>query len=510
MTVTFILKPGTLTLKTITGLVYSKTPIALDTSADVAIERSFTVVQDVVRKDQTVYGINTGFGLLANTKIDQADLKELQRRIILSHSCGVGQPLASDAVKAIMLLKINSLAMGYSGVSRELIDALIALYNHQVIPQIPEKGSVGASGDLAPLAHMSMVLIGEGTAEVNGKIVDAKTALAHAGLTPLTLKEKEGLALINGTQVSTAIALVGLIKVQRNFALATLAGALTLDAVKGSVKPFRAFIAKAKKCEGQLHFSEVVKDLLQGSEILESHQGCCDKVQDPYSIRCQPQVMGAVWESITDAKRHLVNEANGVSDNPLICPESGEIISGGNFHAERSGLCADALAIACSEIGAISERRIALLTDKNLSGLPPFLVDNPGLNSGFMLPHVTASALASENKTLCHPATVDSLPTSANQEDHVSMATYAARKMNTVADNVFYILVIETLAACQGLDFRAPLKTSEKLQRCYNAIRRSVSFYDQDRYFAADIEKAVTILSDTVYYADVESVLFGE
>lgn len=503
----FELIPGELSIKDIVLLLNTNTNIKLADSAYAAIGQSHDVVQTVVKQEASVYGINTGFGLLAHKKIAREDLKDLQRRIVLSHAAGVGEPMKDEVVKLILLLKINSLARGYSGVSKPLMDTLIALYNAQIYPIIPEQGSVGASGDLAPLAHMSMTLIGEGDARVDGVRMTSKQALKHANINPIELGEKEGLALLNGTQASTALAIIGLLKTQRNFAIATIAGALSLDAASGSLKPFNAFIAKAKNNQGQIIFSALVEGLLKNSEILRAHEHC-ERVQDPYSLRCQPQVMGAIWTYLNDSQTHLINEANAVSDNPLICPETGEIISGGNFHAELTAFSADLLGIIGAEIGAISERRISLLIDQRLSGLPSFLVENSGLNSGFMLAHVTATSLASENKTYAHPASVDSLPTSANQEDHVSMATFAAVKLNKIADNVLHILTIETLAACQGLDFRLPLKTSTSLQAYHKAMRAKVAFYNEDRYFAHDLNEALSVITQYSYYGQIQEELF--
>lgn len=503
----FELIPGELSIKDIVLLLNTDTKIKLAEKAFVAIEKSHQVVQTVVMQEASVYGINTGFGLLAHKKIAREDLKDLQRRIVLSHAAGVGVPMSDEVVKLILLLKINSLARGYSGVSTSLMDTLVALYNAQIYPIIPEQGSVGASGDLAPLAHMSMTLIGEGDARFQGVRMSSKQALQQANIKPIELCEKEGLALLNGTQASTALAMIGLLKTQRNFAIATIAGALSLDAASGSLKPFNAFISKAKNNKGQAIFSALIERLLNDSEILRAHENC-ERVQDPYSLRCQPQVMGAIWTYLNDSQTHLMNEANAVSDNPLICPETGEVISGGNFHAELTAFSADLLGIIGSEIGAISERRISLLIDKRLSGLPSFLVENSGLNSGFMLAHVTASSLASENKTYAHPASVDSLPTSANQEDHVSMATFAAVKLNKIADNVLHILTIETLAACQGLDFRAPLKTSKPLQAYYMVVRSSVPFYNEDRYFAHDLNEALKVINQHSYYGAIQEELF--
>ena len=504
----FTLRPGKLSIDDIVLLLDSEQEIKLIPSAYEAIKKSYKIVQEVILKGETVYGVNTGFGLLANKKIDNHRLKELQKRIILSHAAGTGSYLNKDIVRLIMLLKINSLSRGYSGVSVKLVDKLIEIYNSGIIPLIPEQGSVGASGDLAPLAHMSMVLIGQGQVLLNGAEISSEQALKLKNIKPIELGEKEGLSLINGTQVSTAIAILGLIYVKRNFSIATISGAMSIEAIAGSVKPFQRFIGIAKNCQGQMLFSKTINELLEGSEILESHKNS-GRVQDPYSMRCQGQVMGAIWNYLASAQENLLNEANGVSDNPLVDPEMGIIVSGGNFHAEKTGFSADLMAILCSEIGAISERRIALLIDSHLSGLPAFLVNESGLNSGFMIAHVTASALASENKTWAHPATVDSIPTSANQEDHVSMATFAAVKLLKIAENVLQILAIETLAACQGIDFRAPLKTSSFLINKVKTIRNKIPFYDQDRYFAIDIANCAKLIKEQDYYKEIQDKVFN-
>ena len=505
----FELNPGKLTLNDICNLLDNDEPIKLVESAYQNIDKSYQIVRKKVENNETVYGINTGFGLLANTKIAKEDLKTLQERIVLSHATGVGKPLDKKMVRLILLLKINSLAIGYSGVSKELVSTLVKIYNAQIYPQIPEQGSVGASGDLAPLAHLALCLLGEGEVEYHGKIISSAAALNAENIEKVTLQEKEGLALLNGTQVSTAIAIIGLLKTQRNFAIACVSGALTVDAMTGSVKTFSEFIAKAKNSHGQIKYSALMRKLLADSQIVKSHQNC-EKVQDPYSLRGQPQVMGAIYTYLNDAQKHLLNEANGVSDNPLIDIEAEDIISGGNFHAEITAISADLISIACSEIGAISERRIASLIDKNIAGLPPFLVAEPGLNSGFMMAQVTAAALASENKTLAHPASVDSIPTSANQEDHVSMSTFAANKLNQISDNVLNILAIETLAANQGLDFRKPLTTSPILSKYHAMLREKISFYAKDRYLGQDILTAAEIISNPSYYKEIQSELFHE
>ncbi|WP_100656536.1 histidine ammonia-lyase [Alteromonas flava] len=488
-----ILEPGTLTLAQLRTVHRQHVPIQLSDSAHSAVCAAEQTVLDVIKQGRTVYGINTGFGLLANTRIDASELELLQRSIVLSHAAGTGDFMQPDTVRLLMLLKINSLARGFSGIRLSVIEALISLYNAQVYPAIPEKGSVGASGDLAPLAHMSAVLLGEGEAFHNGQRINAAQALEIAGLSPITLAPKEGLALLNGTQASTAFALQGLFYTENALYSGIGIGALTVDAALGSRVPFDARIHAVRGHQSQSDVATAFRDLLASSSIGESHQGC-EKVQDPYSLRCQPQVMGASLQQMRFAAEVLVTEANGVSDNPLVFADSGDILSGGNFHAEAVAMAADMLAIALAEIGALAERRMSLMIDTHLSGLPPFLVDNGGVNSGFMIAQVTCAALASENKTLAHPASIDSLPTSANQEDHVSMATFAGRRLRDIFDNVAGILAIEWLAACQGLDFRKPLKTSEHLQTLHGLLRGKVEFYAQDRYFAPDIEAAKQLI----------------
>lgn len=453
------------------------------------IEKSVKTVQDVVEQGRVIYGINTGFGLLANTVIPPEDLEDLQHAIVLSHSAGVGNLMDESTVRLIMALKINSLARGYSGIRLEVIEALIALVNSEVYPGIPEKGSVGASGDLAPLAHMSTVLLGEGEVTHKGKRLSGKEGLKIAGLKPIVLGPKEGLALLNGTQASTALTLQGLFRAEDLFAAALVTGCLCVEAALGSRRPFEALIHEVRGHKEQIDVAANYRMLLQHSEIESSHKDC-EAVQDPYSLRCQPQVMGACLTQIRNSAVTLLVEANAVSDNPLVFSEQCDIISGGNFHAEPVAMAADNLALAIAEIGALSERRMALLIDTHMSKLPPFLVEKGGLNSGFMIAQVTSAALASENKSLAHPASVDSLPTSANQEDHVSMATFAGRRLGDMAKNTAGIVAIELLAACQGVDFRAPLKTSSILEQAKSMLREKVPFYDKDRYFAPDIRMA--------------------
>jgi histidine ammonia-lyase len=482
----FVLKPGQLSMADLTLLLDESTTIELDTSCHSAIHAAEQYVAQVLLQGKAVYGINTGFGALVNTAIAQQDLDILQRSLVLSHAAGTGDLFTDRIVRLILALKINSLARGYSGVRLQTIEALIQLFNSHVYPCIPSQGSVGASGDLAPLAHLSLMLLGIGEARHQGEIISAEAGLTIAGLSPLTLAPKEGLALLNGTQVSTAVALIGLLAAENVFSAAIIAGALSVDAAAGSDTPFDERIQLVRGHAEQIQVAKMLRDLLHQSDIGQSHQ-TCTKVQDPYSLRCQPQVMGACLAHLLFAKKVLLTEANAVSDNPLIFTEDNLILSGGNFHAEPVAMAADTLAISLAEIGAISERRIALLIDSQFSGLPAFLVNNAGVNSGFMIAQVTASALASENKALAHPVSIESLPTSANQEDHVSMATYAARRLLPMAENSAGIVGIELLAACQGIDFRRPLTTSPVLEKIIGLIRQSVPFYEKDRYFSPDI-----------------------
>lgn len=489
------LEPGQLTLAQLRQVYQQPVRLTLDPAAHGPIDASVACVERIIAEGRTAYGINTGFGLLASTRIAREDLQALQSSLVLSHAAGVGEALDDAMVRLIMVLKINSLARGRSGIRRQVIDSLIALVNAGVHPHIPLKGSVGASGDLAPLAHMSLLLLGESRARCEGAWLPARAALARAGLEPLTLAAKEGLALLNGTQVSTAYALRGLFEAEDLLAAGLVCGSLSVEAMLGSRVPFDARIHEARGQPGQIDVAAVYRELLtEDSEVGHSHADC-DKVQDPYSLRCQPQVMGACLTQIRHVAQVLRIEANAVSDNPLVFAEQGEVLSGGNFHAEPVALVADNLALALAEIGALSERRISLMMDKHMSQLPPFLVSNGGVNSGFMIAQVTAAALASDNKALAHPASVDSLPTSANQEDHVSMAPNAGKRLWAMADNVRDILAIEWLGACQGLDFRAGLKTAPKLERARSLLREKVAHYEKDRFFAPDIEAASQLIA---------------
>ena len=480
--------------------------VSIDPSALSAVRAAHAVTARLAAADAPVYGINTGFGLLAQTRIAPAQRALLQRNIILSHSAGVGPPLDDAIVRLTLVLKLSSLLQGFSGVSPELVRFLERLINAGLLPCVPAQGSVGASGDLAPLAHLSLSILGLGDIRRHGEVLPAAEALAQEGLAPLSLGPKEGLALLNGTQVSTALALAGLFELETVYAAAVVSGALSLDALQGSDAPFDPRIHHLRGHDGQARVAQMYRELLSGSEIRESHRSC-SRVQDPYSLRCQPQVMGACLDLMTQQAAMLLTEANAVTDNPLVFPDSGEVLSGGNFHAEPVAFAADILALACAEIGSLAERRLALLVDPKMSGLPAFLTPDSGVNSGLMLAQVTAAALVAENRMLAHPASVDSIPTSANQEDHVSMATHGARRLLTMAGNTVNIIAIELLAACQGVDFRAPLKTSPRLAAAHSALRLRVPFAASDRLLARDIEEAAQVVRRAEVQSLVSSLL---
>ena len=470
------------------------------------IAESNEFINEVVAGGQQVYGVNTGFGHLAQVRISDDELAHLQENLVKSHATGVGECLGDEIVRLVMLMKVIALAAGFSGVRLELVDALCALINNNIYPCIPSQGSVGASGDLAPLAHMAGVLIGVGEARVNDTIMPAQRALDEAGIEPLLLAPKEGLALLNGTQVSTALALAAVFRAENVLAAGLLAGAMSADAVKGSDVPFDHRIQSVRGQGGQIAVAGVLRELMSGSEIRASHLEC-SHVQDPYSIRCQPQVIGACLDVIRHVCGILETEANAVTDNPLVFAESRSVLSGGNFHAEPVAFAADYLALAIAEVGALSERRVALLIDSHLSGLPAFLVEEGGLNSGFMMVQVTAAALASENKSLAHPASVDSIPTSANQEDHVSMATFAARRLHAMLDNVANIVAIELLAAAQGIEFHRPKKSSPAIERSIASLRKISPSYVEDRALSGDIESIASMIDDGAFCDHAASVL---
>jgi histidine ammonia-lyase len=480
--------------------------VSIGDGAKVRIAEANELVDDVVAGGERIYGLNTGFGQLAQVRIETDQLAKLQENLVRSHAVGVGRILDDEIVRLIMLMKVIALAEGFSGVRLELVEALCALINNEIYPCIPSQGSVGASGDLAPLAHMASTLIGVGDVCVGGTIIPASEALANAGLSPVILGPKEGLALLNGTQVSTALALAAVFRAENLMAAGLMAGAMSSDAIQGSDTPFDKRIQNVRGHGGQIAVAGVLRELMHGSDIRASHIAC-DRVQDPYSIRCQPQVMGACLDVIRHVCTVLETEANAVTDNPLVFTDSKSVLSGGNFHAEPVALAADYLALSIAEIGALSERRIALLIDSHMSGLPAFLVKDGGLNSGFMIAQVTAAALASENKSHAHPASVDSLPTSANQEDHVSMATYGARRLHTMLDNVANIIAIELLAAAQGIDFHHPKKSSPIIEAVIEGIRKVSPRYDEDRSLSVDIQRIATSINGGVYVDYAASVL---
>ena len=477
------LAPGSVSLAELRAI-WEGAAVSLARTAWEALDTASRSVGRIVGSGRTVYGVNTGFGLLAQTRIPDHRLAELQRNLILSHSAGLGEPLDPRIVRLMMVLKAIGLARGHSGVRRLIVERLLALVEADALPVVPSQGSVGASGDLAPLAHLASALIGEGEIVVDGQPMPAGDALRWLNLDPVTLGPKEGLALINGTQASTAIALDALFTAERVFGAALASGALSLDALKGTDVAFDPRIHESRGQPGQIAVAAALKALLEGSEIRRSHAEC-GRVQDPYSFRCQPQVMGAALDLLRNAARTLEIEANAVSDNPLLFGE--EALSGGNFHAEPVAFAADVLAMAMCEVGSISERRIAVLIDPKMSGLPPFLIEDSGVNSGFMIAHVTAAALVSENKSLAFPASVDTIPTSAGQEDHVSMATHGALKARRIVRNAAGVIGIELLAAAQGADFHAPLKSSDALEEVRRNIRGSVPFLDRDREMSPEM-----------------------
>jgi len=460
---------------------------ALDDAALRRIDAAAASVDRIVGNGNTVYGVNTGFGILANTRIPAHRLAELQTNLILSHSAGLGDPLPRQVTRLMIVLKLIGLGRGHSGVRRHVIDALQALLDRDAMPLIPSQGSVGASGDLAPLAHMTAALMGHGSIDVGGEVTTATEALTRLGMAPLQLGPKEGLALINGTQASTAIALDALFRGERVFAAAIAAGALSTDALKGSAKPFDARVSELRGQPGQIRVAAALRSLLGGSGILASHETDCPKVQDPYSFRCQPQVMGAALDLLDHAARTLTIEAAAVTDNPVVFPDEDATISGGNFHAQPVAFAADMIAMALCEVGSLSERRTAILIDPKMSGLPAFLTQDSGVNSGLMIPQVTAAALVSENKSLAFPASVDSIPTSAGQEDHVSMAPIAARKAVTIARNAAGVIAVELIAAAQGVDHHAPLTTSPALQAVHMKVRALSPAFTSDHYWASDM-----------------------
>jgi histidine ammonia-lyase len=487
------LRPGQTTLADWRAI-YRGAGVTLDPACHAGVVAGAQAVEAILAKGEPVYGINTGFGRLANIRIQATDLATLQRNIVLSHAAGVGEPMPAPLVRLMLALKLASLGQGASGARLDTVQFLAAMLSRGLLPVVPTQGSVGASGDLAPLAHMAAAMIGVGEVMQAGEHLPAAAALARAGMSPVVLGAKEGLALLNGTQFSTAYALAGLFEAETLLCAGLVAGALSTDAARGSDVPFDPRIQALRGHRGQIDVARALRALLAGSAIRASHLTGDDRVQDPYCLRCQPQVMGAVLDILRHAAATLRTESNGVSDNPLICGDPPEALSGGNFHGEPVAFAADIIALALCEIGAIAERRIAMLIDPSLSRLPAFLTPKPGLNSGFMVPQVTAAALVAENRQRATPASVDSLPTSANQEDHVSMSAHAARRLLPMADNVAGILGIELLAAAQGCDFHAPLSSSAMLERVRALVRTAVPHLDDDREMAPDIARATELV----------------
>ena len=507
---TLVLIPGKVTIADLERLWWEMSPVRLDPACHPGIEKAAARIGSIARGNEAIYGVNTGFGKLASVSIPPHDVETLQRNLILSHCCGVGAPFAEQIVRLVMALKLLSLGRGASGVRMDVIKLIEDMLARGVVPLIPEKGSVGASGDLAPLAHMAAAMMGEGEAFFAGERLPAGEALAKAGLEPVVFQAKEGIALINGTQVSTALALAGLFRAHRAARSALITGALSTDAAMGSSAPFHPEIHALRGHRGQIDAGSALAALLDGSEIRESHLEGDQRVQDPYCIRCQPQVDGACLDLLRQVASTLTIEANAVTDNPLILSD-GTVVSGGNFHAEPVAFAADQIALAICEIGAIAQRRIALLVDPALSfGLPAFLAKKPGLNSGLMIAEVTSAALMSENKQMSHPASVDSTPTSANQEDHVSMACHGARRLLQMTDNLAGIIGIEAVTAAQGVDFRAPLKTGFELLKAHAAIRSVVADLEVDRYLAPDLEAAAELVRSGALNASVSAGLLPE
>ena len=491
-----ILIPGQVTLAQLERIYRQKLPAKLHDSAHPGIARAASHIAAAANGTVAVYGVNTGFGKLASVKIPPQDTAKLQENLILSHSCGVGDPMPEAIARLMMVLKLLSLGRGASGVRPEVVAMIEAMLLNCVTPVIPDQGSVGASGDLAPLAHMTAVMLGHGEAMVNGQVKPAKEALAKKGLSPITLGAKEGLALINGTQFSTAYALAGLFQGWQSAREALVISALSTDAIMGSTAPLEPEIHTLRGHPGQIGAAATMRALLAGSAIRDSHREDDTRVQDPYCIRCQPQVTGAAMDVMRQAARTLEIEANAATDNPLVLSD-GQIVSGGNFHAEPVGFAADMIAMALAEIGAIAQRRVALMVDPTLSfDLPAFLTPKPGLNSGLMIAEVTTAALMSENKHLAHPTVIDSTPTSANQEDHVSMAAHGARRLQKMVKNLNVILGVEAMCAAQGVEFRAPLKTSAPLQAALAAFRAHVPALDNDRYLAPDLARAAELVAE--------------
>jgi len=503
-----IIDGESLTLEDVERVAFERAEVSLSEKAVSRIKRSREVVEKLIDRGRVIYGVNTGFGKLSEVRISPDKIEQLQERLILSHSAGVGDPLPEETVRAVLLLKINTLAKGYSGCRFTLVDTLVRMLNQGVHPLIPEKGSVGASGDLAPLAHLALVVIGQGEALYQGRRCPGAEAMRLAGIEPVRLAAKEGLALVNGTQVMTAIGCLALLRAENLVKVADVAGAMSTEALLGTPVAFDERIQRARGFPGQMKSAANLRKLLQDSQIVESHRHC-PKVQDAYSLRCMPQVHGASRDAIVHVRSVLEKEINAATDNPLVFVEEEEILSGGNFHGQPVALALDFLATAVSELADISERRIEYLLDPSTSGLPAFLVEEGGLNSGFMIAQVTAASLVSENKILSHPASVDSIPTSANKEDHVSMGTIGARKAQDVLENAEYVLAIELLCASQGIDLRSPLLPGKGTKRALEIIRSKIPPLKSDRVLYSDIQKAKDLITSRELVRGVEEVVGG-
>ncbi len=503
---TIVLTPGAASLSLLERIYRGEESFQLDRSARNGVDRAAEIVLAAKDNETPIYGINTGFGKLASARIEKSDIDQLQRNLILSHSAGVGEPLASPVTRLVIALKLLSLGRGASGVRWQIVEHIEAIVEAGILPIIPSQGSVGASGDLAPLAHMTAAFIGEGQVDWRGRIESAREALAQVGLDPYRLSAKEGLAMINGTQVSTALALAGLFDAWRVLLASVTTSALSVDAAMASAAPFRGEIHQLRGHFGQIETARILCELLEGSEICESHRTDDDRVQDPYCIRCNPQVTGACMDLLRQAGATLQTEANAVTDNPLILSD-GDIVSGGNFHAEPVAFAADQIALAISEIGCIAQRRVSLLVDPKLNfGLPAFLASNPGLNSGLMIAEVTSAALMSENKAMANPRSIDSTPTSADQEDHVSMSCHAAFRLMSMNRNCASIVAIEGIAAVQGIEYRSPLATSPRLKRITSLIREECPTLTEDRMLSGDIAAVTGLIQKSDYFFNFDGV----
>ncbi len=495
---TLYLGENDLTLDDLEFFLEENPQVLLDETLEARIIKSHEIVKDIVKNDRVVYGVTTGFGKFADMKIEPEQTRELQRRLVLSHAAGVGEPMPQEVVRLMLLLKVRNLSQGFSGVRPVVVRQLLDMLNAGIIPVVPEKGSVGASGDLAPLAHMALVVIGEGEAFYQNRRMPGREALQHAGLQPIHLEAKEGLALLNGTQAIQAWGALALIRARRLVKTADIIGAMSLEGLLGTLTAFDERIQKVRRHPGQLKVANNFRRLLKDSPIVESHRHSSHRVQDAYSLRCIPQVHGAIRDALDHVISVFEREMNGVTDNPLIFPDNGDVLSGGNFHGEPLALAADYLGIILAELADISERRIEHMMDPAVSEMAGFLTEEGGLNSGFMIAQVTAAALVSENKVLAHPASVDSIPTSANKEDHVSMGTHAARKAYEILKNSEHVLGIELMCAAQGLDLRRPLQPAPATGAVLKEFRKNVAYLAKDRVMYPDMEQAYQMVQSGV------------